>query len=158
MGPSINNVLIFQGNTQADTQPVDGRGQWTTLQPGHGVGFWTDGDQVNYSDRFGVELTFARELQTLLPGKRIALIKYSRGGTSIAQEAAGPFGCWEPDYDGGEGEGAGVNQYDHFLATVRHAMADQDIDDDGEVDRLIPVGIVWMQGECDAAFMAEIAG
>ena len=33
---------------------------------------------------------------------------------------------------------------------MKHARNDNDIDDDGEVDRLIPAGIVWMQGESDA--------
>ena len=51
----------------------------------------------------------------------------------------------------------GINQYDHFLATIRHAYADTDIDDDGEADRLIPAGIAWMQGESDATATVEIA-
>lgn len=43
-----------------------------------------------------------------------------------------------------------VNQYDHFLATLRNAFTVSDIDNDGEMDRLLPAGIVWMQGESDA--------
>ena len=34
-----------------------------------------------------------------------------------------------------------MNQYDHFLATVRHATAVQDIDGDGELDTLVPAGV-----------------
>ena len=56
-----------------------------------------------------------------------------------------------------EGAGQGVNQYDHFLATVRHATGVRDIDGDGQQDRLIPAGIVWMQGESDAHYSVEIA-
>jgi hypothetical protein len=100
-----------------------------------------------------VELTFARRLQELDPEGSIALIKYSRGGTSIAIEAAGEFGCWDPDFSAGNG----VNQYDHFLATVRRAMSGRDLDGDGERDRLIPSGIVWMQGESDAFHSESIA-
>ncbi|WRH65072.1 MAG: sialate O-acetylesterase [Planktothrix sp. GU0601_MAG3] len=59
----------------------------------------------------------------------------------------------KPDYN----DGNGVNQYDHFLATVKNAMAVQDIDGDGESDVLTPVGIVWMQGESDAAHTLDIA-
>ena len=151
-GP-VKDIPIFHGNTSRDNQPVDGRGVWSTLQPGHGVGFTSDGKTNRYSGRFGVELTFARTMAAQHPGRRIAIIKYSRGGTSIAADAAGNFGCWEPDFVGTNG----VNQYDHFLATIRGAFAVADIDGDGEQDRLIPAGIVWMQGESDAHYTPEIA-
>ncbi|MEC8556836.1 MAG: sialate O-acetylesterase [Planctomycetota bacterium] len=150
-------VRIFHGNTSPDKKPVDGRGVWATLEPGHGVGFKSDGKQNNLSKRFGVELSFAKLISESLPGKKIAIIKYSRGGTSIDQRAAGGFGCWEPDFEQGDGNGKGVNQYDHFLATVRGAMASRDIDGDGEDDKLIPAGILWMQGESDAARSIEVA-
>lgn len=148
-----NDVMIFHGNTSPDRASVDGKGIWSKLQPGHGVGFKSDGKTNQYSNRFGVELTFAQTMQERFPDRRIAIVKYSRGGTSIDVAAAGGFGCWEPDFEGA----AGVNQYDHFLATVRHAYADTDIDDDGQPDRLIPAGIIWMQGESDANYTPEIA-
>lgn len=153
----VTDVPIFHGNPAADAAPVDGNGRWTTLKPGHGWEFSTDGSTNAYSKRFGPELTFGRALPELLPGKRVALIKYSRGGTSLDEAAAGPFGCWEPDFEQGKGEGQGINQYDHFLATIRTATDVRDIDGDGEEDRLIPAGIVWMQGESDAAYTPEIA-
>ena len=40
---------------------------------------------------------------------------------------------------------------------MRHAYADTDIDNDGQSDRLIPSGIVWMQGESDAHHTPETA-
>ncbi len=89
----VKNVFIFHGNTSPDQAPVDGRGIWSELCPGHGVGFESDCDSNSYSDRFGGELTFARKLQELDPTSNIAIIKYSRGGTSIDIEAAGGFGC-----------------------------------------------------------------
>jgi iduronate 2-sulfatase len=153
----VEGVMIFHGNTAPDGAAVDGRGVWSVLRPGHGVGFSSDGKENTYSERFGVELTFARRLKELHPDANIALVKYSRGGTSIAAEAAGQFGCWEPDFRGGDGEGKGVNQYDHFLATVRHAFAVKDIDGDGEEDTLTPAGILWMQGESDAYGNADVA-
>ena len=151
-GPQ-DGVMIFHGNTDADGKNVDGRGKWSKLKPGHGVGFKSDGIENQYSGRFGVELSFAKALQEKYPDRRIAIIKYSRGGTSIAEDAAGGFGCWEPDFN----QGNGINQYDHFLATVRNAFADTDIDDDGSADRLIPAGILWMQGESDAHYTPQIA-
>ena len=151
---SMENVRIFHGNTAPDNvAKADGRGIWSALQAGHGVQFQSDGKMNAYSQRFGLELTFARTLRRLHPDKPIAIIKYSRGGTSIDSVAARNFGCWEPDYQGK----TGINQYDHFLATVRNAMAVRDIDGDGEDDRLIPMGILWMQGESDAALTEAIA-
>jgi hypothetical protein len=147
----VPGVFIFHGNTCPDGEPVDGRGVWSRLEPGHGVGFRSDGRVNVCSDRFGCELALGRRLAELEPGAGVALIKYSREGTSIDLGAAGTWGCWDPDYAGGEGEGKGINQYDHFLATLRNAFAARDIDGDGEPDTLIPAGIVWMQGESDAA-------
>jgi beta-glucosidase len=147
---AVQGVMIFHGNTAPDGAAVDGRGIWAELGPGHGVGYTSDGETATYSDRFGLELTFGRRLQELLPDANIAFIKYSRGGTSIDLAAAGDFGCWDPDYPG-------INQYDHFLAALRNAMSAGDIDGDGERDRLIPAGIVWMQGESDAFYTEGIA-
>ena len=153
----VDGVWIFHAPPARDGDPPEEHGRWTTLRPGHGVGFAADGASNQYSDRFGVELTLARRLLEREPGERIAFVKYSRGGTSIAAEAAQDFGCWDPDFDAGEGDGQGVNQYDHFLAALRQATAERDIDGDGEDDVLVPAGIVWMQGESDAAVLEETA-
>ena len=142
----VEGVMIYHGNTAADNTPADGRGLWSTLCPGHGVGFRSDGDTNFYSNRFGVELTFAVKMKELFPDEKIAIIKYSKGGTSIDTAAAGNAGAWLPSYTGGNG----INQYDQFLATVKGALSVRDIDGDGREDRLIPSGIVWMQGESDA--------
>jgi hypothetical protein len=142
----IDNVMIFHGNSAGDNTETDGRGIWSVLEPGHGAGFRSDGITNSYSDRFGVELSLAARLSEMSRGENIAIIKYSRGGTSIDTSAAGQAGCWMADYRGGNG----INQYDHFLATVKTAMSSDDIDGDGKKDSLIPAGIVWMQGESDA--------
>lgn len=147
-------VWIFHGNPVGDDLPDGGLGLWAPLQPGHGAGFKSDGSSNTLSGRFGVELSLAVKLQELYPGDRIALIKYSRGGSSIDSLATGRFGCWEPDYQGS----SGINQYDHFMQTVRTAMETPDIDGDGIRDILVPAGIIWMQGESDAGFTEEIAG
>jgi hypothetical protein len=149
-----DSIRIFHGNPAADQSEDGGKGLWTTLMPGHGAGFSSNGSRNKYSPQFGPELSFGTELQKLLPGRKIALIKYSRGGTSIHVDAARYFGCWDPDYN----EGNGINQYDHFLKTVINATSWDDIDGDGSRDRLIPAGIVWMQGESDGSFDEEIAG
>lgn len=150
LNSDVTGVMIFHGNQAPDAQAMDGRGIWAQLRPGHGTGFSSDGKINNYSNRVGVELTFACHLKELNPNAHIAILKYSRGGTSIDAAGAGNFGCWEPDFANGEGAGKGINQYDHFLAAVRYALSVKDIDNDGEPDNLIPCGIIWMQGESDA--------
>ena len=50
-----------------------------------------------------------------------------------------------------------MNQYDHFLATIRNAFSITDIDGDGGIDQLIPSGIIWMQGESDAYYSRDVA-
>ncbi len=150
---TMEGVWIYHGNTAPDGAQVDGRGMWRELRPGHGVGFASDGAENRYSDRFGVELTFAAAMAEAYPGERIALLKYARGGTAIDTAAAANFGAWDPDFEGGNG----VNQYDHFLAALVSALSVRDIDGDGQEDALVPAGILWMQGESDAAATADVA-
>ena len=149
-----DDVWIYHGNPAVDNAAdADGRGMWSPLRPGHGAGFTTDGVENTYSDRFGAELTFASRMRELYPGESFVLVKYSRGGTSIDSAAAGGFGSWDPDFSGS----TGVNQYDHALATIHAAMSSRDVNGDGRDDVLVPAGILWMQGESDAAHTASIA-
>lgn len=150
----FNNVWIFQGNPADDEKPNGGLGVWDNLKPGHGNGFQSDGVKNELSNRFGVELSFAQTLQNLYPDKQIALIKYAKSGSSIDTLAARTFGCWDPDYIGSNG----INQYDHYLTTMRKAFSNVDINNNGKPDILVPSGIIWMQGESDAAITEEIAG
>ncbi|NUY79371.1 hypothetical protein HUK80_00570 [Flavobacterium sp. MAH-1] len=145
------NVYIFDGNRGGDGEPNLGLGKWEQLQPGHGTGFSSDGKENKPSDRFGVELTFAKRMKELYPGEKIALVKYARNGSGIDSLATGPFGCWEPEYS------AKPNQYDFFLKTVKDAMSAKDVNGDGKTDVLIPSGILWMQGEADGSFTEEVA-
>ncbi len=138
----VDGVWIFHGSYKFDDKPATGDGKWTVLQPGHGTGFTSDGEVNNYTEGFGPELTFGYQIQALFPERRIALVKYSLGGTAL-HEGTPAYGTWAPDYDG-------INQYDHALATIANATAVRDIDGDGEEDVLVPAGIVWMQGEADA--------
>ncbi|MBD0835107.1 sialate O-acetylesterase [Aestuariibaculum suncheonense] len=149
----FKNVYIFHGNSVPDGDAKGGFGKWEILQPGHGVGFSSDSQNNNLSNRFGVELSFAKKLQEYYPNEKIAIIKYARGGTSIDSLAAGEFGSWEPDYKGLNG----INQYDHFLTTLKEALNTKDINADGKEDVLIPCGVIWMQGESDAAYTEAIA-
>lgn len=151
LGP-VDNVRIFTGQMMEDNQAGGGVGSWQPLQPGFGTGFNTNGETRTLSDRFGPELAFGRRITSLRPSDRIAIIKYTRGGSSLQPGASG-FGTWAPDFE----EGNGINQYDHALATISHALAHTDIDGDGKADTLLPAGIIWMQGESDAHHSQESA-
>ena len=142
----FEDVMIYHVEKTNDGEPVNGQGVWSKLQAGHGTDFKCDGKSNQYGKRFGLELSFARRMQELFPGEPIAIVKYSKGGTSIDISAARHFGCWDPDYS----EKNGINQWDHYLASIAGAYAVDDIDGDGERDQLIPSGILWMQGESDA--------
>lgn len=144
----VGGARIFLGQVAGDGQAVTGAGQWTALTPGFGTGAKVSAGGVALSDRFGPELTFAVHLRELRPGEKVAIIKYAKGGSSLDDRVAG-WGTWDPHDARGEGELRGINQYDHALGAIESAMRPRDIDGDGEEDRLIPAGIVWMQGETD---------
>lgn len=140
------NIWIFHGNPTGDENINGGLGSWSMLQPGNGAGFYSDGINNHYSEKFGPELSFGKRLQELYPDDKIALIKYARGGSSIDSAVAREYGSWEIDYKGVDG----INQFDHFLTSLRGAFATNDIDGNGREDIIIPNGIIWMQGESDA--------
>ncbi|MEZ6241586.1 MAG: sialate O-acetylesterase [Phycisphaerales bacterium] len=156
----VDRALIFHPQPTRDDTPSP-PGIWAPVTPGHGWGFACDGKTNTLAPRFGPELGFARRMAELHPDWHIAIIKYSLGGSSITPDSDDPRqrapGHWDPDYNLTVNDLTGVNQYDHALHAIASATAIADIDNDGEPDRLIPAGIVWMQGESDATFEANAA-
>ena len=148
------NVFIFHGNPSVVNDSLAGLGKWERLKPGHGEMFSFDGHENIMSNLFGAELSFAKRMQELYPNEKIAIIKYSHGGTSI--DSIQKVASWDPEYNGDKDK-MGINQYDFFLRTMQNAYAISDIDGDGHPDRLIPSGIVWMQGESDGVHTEEVA-
>ena len=144
MFDSSRRAMIFAGQMAYDNETHGGVGIWQPLQPGYGLGFSTDGVTNNLSNRFGPELFFGHTMAQRSAEANVAIIKYALGGSGLAEGVG--YSNWHPDFS----EGAGINQYDNALKTLRNALAHSDIDGDGLADRLIPSGIVWMQGEADA--------
>lgn len=140
----VDRVMIFEGRAAFDGERQGGKGVWSPLRPGFGHGFETDGRTIHLSDRFGPELGFGRVLSSNLPDTSIALVKYALGGSSLVPGVGG--GNWHPTIRNRHR----ANQFDHALKTLQNALADRDIDGDGIRDKLIPAGIIWMQGESDA--------
>ena len=48
-----------------------------------------------------------------------------------------------------------INHLDNALKTMNNAFDVADINGDGRLDKLIPSGIIWMQGESDAEHSKE---
>ena len=140
----VPRAMIFAGQAGLDGDPRAGLGVWQPLGPGFGTGFVADRASVERSDRFGPELFFGRTLAMRRPGEHVAVVKYAMGGTALA--AGVGYGSWHPDGS----DGAGQGQYGHALRALRGALSVADIDRNGRPDRLVPAGIVWMQGEADA--------
>ena len=153
LNKKFKEVYIFQGNPAGDNEKNGGIGVWENLKPGHGDGFSSDGKKNKLSDKFGIELSFADKMQILYPNQKIAIIKYSRIGSSIDSIGNQNFGSWDVDYKGKNG----VNQYGFFLKTVNNALTVKDINNDGTEDILVQSGILWMQGESDADKTEAIA-
>ena len=139
-----NNIRIFNGQSADDDKKGGGHGEWLPLTPGFGTGCSFAKNKTILSERFGPELSFGVRLEELTDDN-IAIIKYARSGSSIALGSSG-YGTWAKNYQ----ENTTINQWDHFKRTVTNARDIKDIDGDGINDRLIPAGIVWMQGESDA--------
>ena len=137
------SVLIFHGNPRLDDLPDGGIGMWAELRPGHGFGFKAESNTNYYSLRFGPELSFGQTIAKLSDNP-VAIIKYAMGGTALSEGSG--YGNWSPTYK----DGKGINQFDHALATLSNALSEKDIDGDGTVDKLMPAGIIWMQGEADS--------
>ena len=137
----IPNSMIFNGNRDNQGFPNGGIGLWAPVEPGHGYLFETNGISNSLSDLFGPELSFANVMNR--DDEKIAIIKYSFGGTSLFPGAG--YGDWNPDQ-------MRRNHYDNALSTINNAFEIKDINGDGRLDKLIPHGIIWMQGESDAEY------
>lgn len=153
LADTIENVWIFHGNPTGDENKTGGLGRWDNLKPGNGAGFSSNGTVNKLSHKFGPEVSLGKRLSALYSNEKIAIIKYARGGSSIDSLAAREYGSWEIDYQNAEG----VNQFDHFLTTVKGALYSRDIDGNGVEEVLVPSGIIWMQGESDGAMTEDIA-
>jgi len=151
LNQGVDRVMIFEGQSALDGDRSGGKGFWAPLTPGHGKGFRTDGRTIELSDRFGPELSFGLALSSKSPETGIALVKYALGGSGLGPGVG--HGSWHPTQKNGHK----LNQFDHALRTLRNALSDRDIDGDGVRDRLVPAGIIWMQGESDANKNQETA-
>lgn len=80
---------------------------------------------------FGPEVSFGPSIAAALPGKRVLLIKFAEGGTSLARD-------WNPQDKG--------KLYENFIKFVRGTL--ETVKNNGDTAEIR--GMVWHQGESDA--------
>jgi hypothetical protein len=98
--------------------------RWGLLAPG-------SSERPAPPDGFGPEISFGHELARADPARRFALIKHTRGGTSLAAD-------WAPRHG---------REFHAMREKTRRAL--EELRASGHEPRLR--GFVWMQGEKDAA-------
>ncbi|WP_340106876.1 sialate O-acetylesterase [Rhodohalobacter sp. 8-1] len=145
----FENAWIYNPNRRDDQQPIENKGFWEKLKPGHGSGYRTDGSRSYYSNRFGPELSFASRVLEKSPEHKILIYKYAKGGSSIHSDAATDWGCWHPEYT----RGNQINQWTHFQHHLQRARETAE----RKFGRIVPAGIAWHQGESDASHTRSIA-
>lgn len=115
-------------------------GGWKPLAPGFSVPPKYRGELP--STTFGPEIGFASVMGKVRPGRLLAFIKGSKGGTSLRDD-------WKPGVQGDpESQGA---CYRTFLETI--ALARMELEAAGH--RLELRGLLWHQGESDSKASSE---
>lgn len=114
---------------------------WKPLGPGYSIAPKYKGDLP--SPTFGPELGFIDTLSKAQPNKRFALIKGSKGGTSLRED-------WKPGLkDQPETQG---ERYRHFIKTI--SLAKAALKEDGHT--VILRGLIWHQGESDSKTNSDL--
>lgn len=130
----VAHAIIFYRNPPAAS---DG---WKPLMPGYSVAPGYKGTLP--SPTFGPEIGFAIQMLKDRPDQPIALIKGSKGGTSLAHD-------WKPG-KAGEPKTQGPC-YRNFIETIH--LARKDLEARGDTYTLR--GILWHQGESDDKATAD---
>jgi hypothetical protein len=134
------NVRIFFANP-ANSDPVNPtyKTGWVALKTGYAVPPGFSGALP--SDRFGFELSFGRALAEHHPDRNIALLKVTRGGTSLSAD-------WDP-------AGGANYMWQTFTNQVPAALAALATGGNSYTIR----GMIWHQGESDGGnptFQADL--
>lgn len=138
---------IYSPTRRKDGYPPDNDCRWYPLEPGFGSDVRHDATGVHLSDRFGVELSFSNRMQKLRPSLPLALLKVTKGGSSLHPEPPTDWGTWDPDLSD-----RGVrNQFTYLKEAVAHSSS-MSLPADHKSLASQPSLFIWMQGESDAAF------
>lgn len=125
----VSGAIIFYRNAIASSE------SWQPLSPGFSMPPRFKGPLP--SPKFGPEIGFARDMLSTFPKQQLALIKGSKGGTSLRAD-------WKPGIRGmPQTQG---RQYRDFIETIRLATAQ--LQQQGHQFQIR--GLLWHQGESDA--------
>jgi len=131
--PSAHAIIYYRN-------PPHSSETWKPLAPGYSIPPKYKGPLP--SPTFGPELGFIAELSKTHPQKRFALIKGSKGGTSLRAD-------WKPGIkDQPDTQGP---SYRHLIETIKLAQAA--LKKDGHSAQL--KGLIWHQGESDSKAKTE---
>ncbi|MCX5683085.1 MAG: hypothetical protein NT049_05295 [Planctomycetota bacterium] len=131
----FESAVIFYRNPPASSETFKPLAPGYSIAPGYKGGL--------PSQTFGPEIGFALAMTRAAPAVPLALIKGSKGGTSLSKDWA-PGAKGKPDTQG--------PCYRNFIETV--AMATGQLKRDGHTFTLR--GLLWHQGESDASSPAEV--
>jgi iduronate 2-sulfatase len=130
-----DDVLIAYSCSKLRGPALDSGG-FQPLQPGWSVAPGKNRPTKLPSNTFGPEVAFGRGMADHLKDKKVALIKFAEGGTSLAKD-------WNPEVKD--------RLYPAFLDFTRKAL--KELKDKGHTYTVR--GMIWHQGESDAALTAE---
>ncbi|MCZ2342377.1 MAG: sialate O-acetylesterase [Bacteroidales bacterium] len=117
--------------------PILTSGGFVPLQPGYSVAPGSNKAKGLPSGTFGPEVSFGRGMADRLKGRKIALIKYTEGGTSLSKD-------WNPDVKD--------RMYSAFVDFTKKSL--RELTDKGHTYTVR--GMIWHQGESDANLSAEV--
>ena len=102
--------------------------------------------KYNFTKRFGPELLFGLELAEKYPNKEFLLIKRSQGGTAL-------YGAWNPNWTAEKAKAVEKVKKQNLKLYAKHIEDIQKIlsfiKEQNKTYKI--VGLLWMQGENDAA-------
>ncbi|MFG0263916.1 MAG: sulfatase-like hydrolase/transferase [Rhodopirellula sp. JB055] len=132
---AFDDAIIFYRNL-----PHSSEG-WQPLAPGFSMPPGYKGELP--SPKFGPEIGFARSMLQANPDRKLALIKGSKGGSSLRVDW-NPGVQWDPSSQG--------QRYRDFIETIR--MATKELVQRG--DTFAIRGLLWHQGESDSKSSTEV--
>jgi len=129
---NVPNVQMFHS---ASVGKKATENKWSPLCPAGWKGTASGG--------FGLEMSFAKALNTAHPTKQFALIKHAVGGTNLHTQ-------WAPGTSPDDVKNQG-NQFKTFIATANKAIEQLEKDNKKPIIK----GILWQQGEADSKLQKD---
>ena len=153
--------IHWRGGTPTAQRPVlwDARSDgWIPMKAGYSLFGYNSTSPGNLGAEtrnhpFGPEVTFAKRIREGRPGRKVAIIKYTKGGTSLGTAAAP--GAWDP----AAGRTYKISSYAHaghcyagLLQLVSEAL--QSLSQQGHTHEIR--GMLWHQGESDSGLSTAV--